>query len=130
TLLRELGASSDAVISLGDAPGLPRVHAAGTCVLGSGAFTFDATPPERLVDTFLARAHAGARWVKVFADWTNDFGGKERPGFGDDDEVTYPLPVLEEAVAAAHALGVRVAAHCFTHAGAAVAVAAGVDSIE
>ncbi len=130
TLLRELGASSDAVLSLGDAPGLPRVHAAGTCVLRSDAFSFAATPPDRLRDAFLARAHAGARWVKVFADWTDDFGGKERPGFGADDEVTYPLPVLADAVAAVHALGVRVAAHAFTRAGAQVALEAGVDSLE
>jgi imidazolonepropionase-like amidohydrolase len=128
--LRDMGAASDHVNTLGDEPGLPRVHAAGMVVVPYGGFPFTPTAPAVLTRAFLERLEQGATWIKVFADWSNDWGGQMHTGFSERDEVTYPLAVLAEAVQAAHRAGGLVAAHCFTTAGAEVAIRAGVDSLE
>ena len=130
TLLRDMGSASDAVLALPDVPGLPRAHASGMLVLRYDDFPFTPTPPEALRRVFVERVEHGARWVKVFSDWSSDFGGKENTGFTGHDAVTYELPILSEAVAAVHAAGGRVGAHCFTRVGAEVAIRAGCDSLE
>jgi imidazolonepropionase-like amidohydrolase len=130
TLLRDMGSAGDAILALGDRPGLPRVHASGMLVLRYDGFPFTPTPPDALRRVFLERIERGARWVKVFSDWSSDFGGKENTGFTGHDELTYPLPVLADAVAAVHEAGGRVGAHCFTRAGVEVAILAGCDSLE
>ncbi len=130
TLLRDMGSASDAVLGLADAPGLPRAQATGMLVLRYDDFPFTPTPPDALRSVFLERVEHGARWVKVFSDWSSDFGGKENTGFTADDAVTYELPVLSAAVTAVHDAGGRVGAHCFTRAGAEVAIRAGCDSLE
>jgi imidazolonepropionase-like amidohydrolase len=66
----------------------------------------------------------------VFVDWSTDYRGRVNSGFTGDDPLTYAPELLERAVAAVHELGGRVAAHCFTRAGAEVAIGAGVDSLE
>jgi imidazolonepropionase-like amidohydrolase len=99
-------------------------------VLRFDDFPFTPTPPEALREGFLERVEHGARWIKVFSDWSSDYGGKETTGFTDRDEVTSPLPVLRDAVAAVHDAGARVGAHCFTRVGAEVAIRAGCDSLE
>jgi imidazolonepropionase-like amidohydrolase len=91
---------------------------------------FTPTEPDQLVRAFEERIARGARWVKVFADWSQDYRGRINSGFSADDELTYPLEQLAMAVELAHERGARVAAHCFTRAGAEVAVRAGVDSLE
>lgn len=128
--LRDMGSASDHVAALGDAPGLPRVHAAGMLVVPHEGFPFTPTPPSSLLRTFLDRLEQGATWIKVFTDWSSDWRGQMHTGFSETNAVTYPLEVLREAVDAAHRLGGRVAAHCFTRAGAEVAIRAGVDSLE
>jgi imidazolonepropionase-like amidohydrolase len=130
TLLRDMGAVSDAISSLLDAPGLPRVHCAGTMILRHDDFPFTRTPPERFVRACAERIERGARWVKIFADWSSDYRGRVNSGFTGGDELTYAPELLEEAVSTVRALGGRVAAHAFTRAGAAAAIAAGVDSLE
>lgn len=130
TLLRDMGAARDEILALGDRPGLPRVHASGMLVLRFDDFPFTPTSPEALRRVFLERVEHGARWVKVFSDWSSDYGGKRNTGFTGHDEVTYPLPILSDAVAAVHEAGARVGAHCFTRAGAEVAIHAGCDSLE
>ena len=130
TLLRDMGSASDAVLALPDVPGLPRAQATGMLVLRYDDFPFTPTPPEALRRVFLERVEHGARWVKVFSDWSSDFGGKENTGFTEHDAVTYELPILSDAVAAVHAASGRVGAHCFTRAGAEVAIRAGCDSLE
>lgn len=130
SVLRDMGAVDDAVSQLTDVPGLPRVRASGIMILRYEEPPFTRTEPERLVRAFEERIERGASWVKVFADWSTDYRGRVNSGFSEADEVTYPLPLLSEAVEAAHARGGRVAAHCFTRAGAEVAVRAGVDSLE
>lgn len=130
TLLRDMGAAADEILTLGDRPGLPRVQGSGMLVVRFDEFPFTPTPPELLRSVFLERIERGARWIKVFSDWSSDYGGKENTGFTDRDEVTYSLPVLADAVAAVHEAGGRVGAHCFTRVGAEVAIAAGCDSLE
>jgi imidazolonepropionase-like amidohydrolase len=130
-LIRDMGAVDDAISqTLVDVPGLPYVLPSGNMILRHEEPPFTPTPPERLVGAFEQRIERGGRWVKVFADWSSDYRGPSNSGFTGDDEVTYPLDLLRTAVAAAHALGGRVAAHCFTRAGAKVAIDAGVDSLE
>jgi len=130
TLIRDMGAHDDAINALADVPGLPRVHGSGTMILRKGEWPFTHTAPADLVRACAERVERGARWVKVFADFTSDFGDKTDPGFTEDDAVTYEPSVLREAASAVHDLGGRVAAHCFTRAGAEVAVTAGVDCLE
>jgi len=67
---------------------------------------------------------AGARVVKVIAT-----GGVLTPGIGAQQSA-FPPDQLEAAVAEAHRLGMRVAAHAIGAEGIAAAVGAGVDSIE
>ncbi len=130
TAIRDMGSIDDAPSQLLDVPGLPRVHACGTMILRNDEWPFTATEPEDLVRAAAERIERGGRWVKVFADFTSDYRGRINSGFTRDDAVSYPLPLLSEAVRVVHSLGGRVAAHCFTHAGAEVAVRAGVDSLE
>lgn len=130
TLIRDMGATDDAICKLLDAPGLPRVHACGTMILRNGDWPFTRTEPDQLVRACAERIEKGARWVKVFADFTDDFQGRIDPGFTEHDEITYPVELLREAVAAVHELGGRLAAHCFTRAGTEVSVQAGVDTLE
>ncbi len=130
-LVRDMGAADG--LLLGEAlsgDGRARVLPTGRMALRYEGYPFPHTPPEELEAAFAALAAAGAPWIKVFADWTDDFGGLMNPGFTGEDEVSYPAEVLARAVAAAHAGGARVAAHAFSRAGAACAVAARVDSIE
>jgi imidazolonepropionase-like amidohydrolase len=129
-LLRDMGAVSDAICAIGDQPGLARVHPCGNMIVRFDRFPFTRTEPENLVRACEERIEQGARWVKVFADWSDDYQGRIDAGFDGDDAITYPLPSLRGAVRAVHALGGRVAAHAFTRAGAEVAIRAGVDSLE
>jgi imidazolonepropionase-like amidohydrolase/ectoine hydroxylase-related dioxygenase (phytanoyl-CoA dioxygenase family) len=128
--LRDMGSASDHVAALGDEPGLPRVRAAGMLVVPYDGFPFTPVAPTALARTFVDRLERGASWIKVFSDWSTDWGGQMHTGFSETNAVTYPLDVLREAVAAVHHLGGLVAAHCFTRAGAEVAIRAGVDSLE
>jgi imidazolonepropionase-like amidohydrolase len=129
-VLRDMGAVDDAVSSLLDVPGLPRVHAAGAMILRRDDFPFTRTDPSELLRACVARVERGARWVKIFADFADDFRGRTNSGFSEVDEVTYAPELLAEAVSAVHALGGRVAAHAFTRAGAEAAIGAAVDSLE
>jgi imidazolonepropionase-like amidohydrolase len=129
-LLRDMGAVDDAISTLLDVPGLPHVQAAGNMILRHDEFPFTPTEPSDLVRACCRRIERGARWTKVFADWSSDYRGRINSGFTERDEITYPPALLAEAVVAVHALGGRVAAHAFTRAGAEVAIRAGVDSLE
>ncbi len=64
-----------------------------------------------------AEQAARTGWTKIIADW------------GIDDPPV-PVDVLEDVVARVHAVGGRVAVHSQQAAGGAIAVAAGVDSLE
>lgn len=83
-------------------------------------------PAEDLVAAALAEVEAGARWVKLIADFPVLRPGEppERPA-----RPTYPLPDVEKLVTAVHGVGARVAAHSTTR-HVTELVAAGIDSIE
>jgi imidazolonepropionase-like amidohydrolase len=59
--------------------------------------------------------HFGAKFIKIVVD---------------DQQYIYSVDDIRFMVAEAHAAGVKLAAHCWTHAGASNAAEAGVDSIE
>ena len=67
----------------------------------------------------------GDGWVKLVADWIDR-------SLGDDADLTplWPGPVLADAVAAAHAAGVRVTAHTFATESLDDLLDAGVDCLE
>jgi imidazolonepropionase-like amidohydrolase len=112
-----------------DAPWLEqgdRLVAARTLLAPPGRYfpgLSEPTPPERLVETAVAQVRAGARWVKVIADFPDPDGNWfEAPA-------NYPPETLRAMADAVHAEGGRVAAHT-TGTAAADAVLAGADTIE
>jgi imidazolonepropionase-like amidohydrolase len=129
-LVRDLGSTSDDVLNLPDDDGLPVVHAAGQSLLVEERFPFFATGAGELPAAVEAQSRAGARWIKLFADWPGWPGKQEEPNFGGNDPVTYSRVALTEAVRAAHGCGARMAVHAFGREAAADGIAAGVDSIE
>lgn len=82
-----------------------------------------ATAPGELLARFREVAGHGVTWFKVIAD----FPGPDMNLFAAP--LTYPIEILRQLVAAAHAAGVRVLAHS-TGADVAAIVETGVDSIE
>lgn len=78
--------------------------------------------PEGLVAEVHRQARLSDGWVKIAADWIDRDKG--------DLTSTFPVEVLSEAVAEAHALGARVAIHAFGREALEDGIEAGVDSIE
>ncbi|MDP9118560.1 MAG: amidohydrolase family protein [Actinomycetota bacterium] len=78
--------------------------------------------PDQLIAEVQTQAARGDGWVKLAADWIDRAVGDLAPVWPDD--------VLAAAVAHAHALGVRVAAHVFGEQALHGLIAAGIDSIE
>jgi imidazolonepropionase-like amidohydrolase len=78
--------------------------------------------PENLVAEVIAQVARGDGWVKLAADWIDRSVGELTPVWPDD--------VLAAAVAKAHELGARVAAHVFGEHALPGLIAAGIDSIE
>jgi imidazolonepropionase-like amidohydrolase len=101
-------------------PELPRVRSAGPWLATPGRFIpgfgRDITEAE-LVAAAVDEAVHSSGWCKVVADWE----------FGDP---ALSLDLLSAVVAAVHAAGGRVAAHCQSAEGSHNAVLAGVDSLE
>ncbi|GAA3293712.1 amidohydrolase family protein [Dactylosporangium vinaceum] len=126
TTVRDAGSPAGAVLAL-----VPEVD--GLLVCGRflappdryfPALLPEPVPAEHLVDAALAEVSAGARWVKLVADFPH-----LRDGAFVDNEPTYDLADVERLVATVHAAGARVAAHTTTRFVADL-VAVGVDSIE
>ena len=78
--------------------------------------------PEDLVREVGIQAARGDGWVKLAADWIDRSVGDLAP--------VWPDSVLAEAIASAHAIGVRVAAHVFGEDALPGLINAGIDSIE
>lgn len=132
TTVRDLGAPIPEVFQLRDdiaagrVPG-PRVLAAGPIVTvpgGHGAFVGEVTEPARLPEAVERLAARGVDCVKIAVS-----GGVSTPG-SDLFTVQFQEPELRAGVAAAHRLGLRVAAHASTPTAVRIAAAAGVDSVE
>jgi imidazolonepropionase-like amidohydrolase len=77
---------------------------------------------DQLVDEVITQAARGDGWVKLAADWIDRSVGDLAPVWPDD--------VLAAAVAKAHEVGARVAAHVFGEDALHGLIAAGIDSIE
>jgi imidazolonepropionase-like amidohydrolase len=78
--------------------------------------------PDQLVHEVGVQAARGDGWVKLAADWIDRSVGDLTPVWPDD--------VLAQAIAHAHSLGVRVAAHVFGEDALPGLINAGIDSIE
>ncbi|MCW2586057.1 MAG: amidohydrolase, partial [Frankiales bacterium] len=82
----------------------------------------DEVEPEDLLATVVRQAGAGDGWVKLVGDWIDRDTG--------DLAACWPAEVLAPAIAAAHAAGARVTAHCFAEDALRDLVEAGIDCIE
>jgi imidazolonepropionase-like amidohydrolase len=123
-LLRDAGSPVDnrSIQSRAD---LPRLIRAGRHIARPHRYIRDLgveVEPDRLVDEVVTQARAGDGWVKLAADWIDRSIGDLAPVWPDD--------VLKQAVAKAHELGARVAAHVFGEDALVGLIAAGIDSIE
>jgi imidazolonepropionase-like amidohydrolase len=111
-LLREAGGTPDVVLALPPAPGRPHVIAAGRHLAPRGMY-FEAVhlpaEPEEVVEIALREVAAGARWVKLVADFVP--AAARAAGAMGQVEPAYDLDVVGRLVAAAHGAGARVAAH-------------------
>lgn len=78
--------------------------------------------PEQLPRYAAEQARRGDGWVKLVGDWIDREIGDLAP--------LWPLDTLKAAIAAAHAEGARVTAHCFGEDCLPDLIAAGIDCIE
>jgi imidazolonepropionase-like amidohydrolase len=78
--------------------------------------------PADLVAEVITQAGRGDGWVKIVGDWISREEGDLLP--------TFPADVLAQAVAAAHAHGAKVTAHCFGTEVLPGLINAGIDCIE
>ena len=123
-LLRDAGSPVDNR-SVQQRDDLPRLVRAGRHIARPRRYIRDLgieVEPENLVAEVERQAAEGDGWVKLAADWIDREVGDLAPVWPDD--------VLVAAVARAHELGVRVAAHVFGEDALRGLVAAGIDSIE
>jgi imidazolonepropionase-like amidohydrolase len=119
TLIRSPGLAGPPPVWFGAGDDSPRAQHAGAWLAQAGQFFPDWGERPGL-DGLAAAATAQATrsgWAKLIIDW------------GVDDPVV-PVEVLRDVVAGVHAVGGRVAVHSQHAQGGAVAVAAGVDSLE
>jgi imidazolonepropionase-like amidohydrolase len=79
-------------------------------------------PPDEVAAEVTRQAALGNGWVKLVGDWIDRAVGDLAPAWSPS--------VLERAVAAAHAAGARMTAHCFEEESVAVLVRAGIDCVE
>jgi imidazolonepropionase-like amidohydrolase len=128
-ILRDAGGDPSVVLRLPVAGGRPYLVAAGRHLAPAG-FYFEAVhrPVEApdLVRVALEELSAGARWVKLVADFSS---AASRASGSPSPQPTYDLDVMRELVAATHDAGSRIAAHVTTELVADL-VRIGVDSIE
>jgi imidazolonepropionase-like amidohydrolase len=104
---------------------LPRLIRAGRHIARPHRYIRDLgveVEPDQLVAEVATQAATGDGWVKLAADWIDRSVGDLTPVWPDD--------VLKAAVAKAHELGARVAAHVFGEDALPGLIAAGIDSIE
>ncbi len=123
-LLRDAGSPVDTT-GVQQCADLPRLIRAGRHIARPKRYIRDLgieVEPDALVDEVARQAARGDGWVKLVADWIDRDAGELAPVWPDD--------VLAEAVAKAHELGARVAAHVFGEDALPGLIAAGLDSIE
>jgi imidazolonepropionase-like amidohydrolase len=122
--IRDAG-SPFAYPSLDDDAEMPRMARAGQHVAPIKRYLPSVgveVPPEEVAAEVTRQAARGNGWVKLVGDWIDRSVGDLAPAWSPS--------VLEQAVAAAHAAGARMTAHCFEEESVAVLVRAGIDCVE
>jgi imidazolonepropionase-like amidohydrolase len=119
TAIRSPGLADDPPAWFGTDPDVPRAWHAGPWLAQQDQFFegWGRRPAHTDLPAVAAAQAKRTGWAKIIGDW----------GVGDD---VVPLDVLTAVVAAVHEVGGRVAVHSQQADGGAVAVAAGVDSVE
>lgn len=106
-------------------PHAPRIIRAGRHLAAPRRYLRDVAVecgPDELAAQVRLQAAAGDGWVKIVGDWIDRAAGDLAP--------EWPRDALLAAVAAAHAVGARVAVHTFGEEALPDLIDAGVDSIE
>jgi imidazolonepropionase-like amidohydrolase len=122
--VREPGSPNRASLGVGPHVGLPRVHTGGRFLAAPGGYfpgMAREVPPEGLAAAAADEARASGHWAKIVLDFV-DHRGRLSP--------TVEAWALQDAVAAVHEAGGRLAVHAMTAGAIEMAIAAGVDSIE
>ncbi|MGN6299681.1 MAG: amidohydrolase family protein [Angustibacter sp.] len=123
-LIRDAGSPAD-TRWVDDQPDLPRIIRAGRHIARTRRYIRNYAheiEPEQLVAQVRAEAQAGDGWVKLVGDWIDRDTGDLAP--------CWPADVLQAAMNAAHELGARVTAHCFSEDSLPDLIDAGIDCIE
>lgn len=123
-LLRDCGSPAD-TRWVHDRTDLPRLVRAGRHVARTRRYLRGygvEVEPEQLVETVVEQAGAGDGWVKLVGDWISRDAGDLAPSF--------PAQDVAAAIAAAHARGARVTAHCFGREVPQDLLDAGIDCLE
>ncbi|MEZ0089412.1 amidohydrolase family protein [Streptacidiphilus sp. EB129] len=123
-LLRDAGSPSD-TRWVDDRDDLPRLVRAGRHIARTRRYIRNYAheiEPGDLAAYVRREARRGDGWVKLVGDWIDRDTGDLAP--------CWPRWALDEAIAAAHAEGARVTAHCFSEDSLADLVGAGIDCVE
>ncbi|KJK58674.1 amidohydrolase family protein [Saccharothrix sp. ST-888] len=123
-LIRDAGSAAD-TRWIDDREDLPRIIRAGRHIARTRRYIRNYAheiEPGDLAAYVVAEARRGDGWVKLVGDWID----RER----GDLAACWPGDALREAIAAAHAEGARVTAHCFAAESLPDLIAAGIDCIE
>ena len=123
-LIRDAGSPAD-TRWIDEREDLPRIVRAGRHIARTRRYLKGVgheVEPEQLADAVRQEAARGDGWVKLVGDWIDRELGDLAP--------CWPLGALREAIAAAHAAGARVTAHCFGEDCLPDLIEAGIDCIE
>lgn len=123
-LLRDAGSPAD-TRWIDERDDLPRLVRAGRHIARSRRYIrnyAEEIEPADLVGEVVRQAGRGDGWVKLVGDWIDRSTGDLAP--------CWPADVVAEAIAAAHAAGARVTAHCFAEDSLPDLAAAGIDCVE
>jgi imidazolonepropionase-like amidohydrolase len=123
-LIRDAGSAAD-TRWIDDREDLPKIIRAGRHIARTKRYIRNYAheiEPDELADYVRQEARRGDGWVKLVGDWIDRDTGDLSP--------CWPAEALEAAMAAAHAEGARVTAHCFSEESLAPLVEAGIDCVE
>jgi imidazolonepropionase-like amidohydrolase len=123
-LIRDAGSAAD-TRWIHDRDDLPRLIRCGRHIARTKRYIrnyADEVEPGELAAAAAREARAGDGWIKLVGDWISRDEGDLAPSF--------PADAFAEAIAAAHAEGARVTAHCFGHDVLPGLIDAGIDCIE
>lgn len=123
-LVRDAGSPID-TRWIDDRADLPRIIRAGRHIARPRRYIRDVAAeiePDELTAQVVTEARRGDGWVKLVGDWIDRSAGDLKP--------CWPRDALEAAIAAAHAEGARVTAHCFGEECLPDLIESGIDCIE